>query len=103
MVRDRAHGTVSGAINGAEGEACPKRQMTIRSTKARRFRSARTDCKVGALESEIAKVFGLPRGSTKSFGRDCPQGAICFNIRSMPGGRKLLSLILARIKFLNTS
>jgi len=33
--------------------------------KARRFRSARVDCKVGALESKIAKVFGLPRGCIK--------------------------------------
>jgi hypothetical protein len=38
--------------------------------KARRFRSVRIDCKVGALESEIAKVFGLPRGCVKIVGRD---------------------------------
>jgi hypothetical protein len=40
------------------------------AVKARRFRSARVDGKIGALESKIAKVFGLPRDCIKIVGRD---------------------------------
>ena len=61
---------MSGAINGAEGEGMSKKTDDHPADKARRFRSARIDCKVGALESEIAKVFGLPRGCIKIVGRD---------------------------------
>jgi len=41
-----------------------------RKTKARRFRSARTDGKVGSLEKRIAKDYGLPPGSVMIVGPD---------------------------------
>lgn len=38
--------------------------------KARRFRDARSDGRVGALEKRIARDYGLPPGSVRLVGRD---------------------------------
>jgi hypothetical protein len=39
-------------------------------TKARRYRSARIDGKIGSLENRIARDYGLPRGSVMLVGPD---------------------------------
>ncbi len=61
---------MSSAVYGAEGGDMSKKADDRPADKARRFRSARVDGKIGALETRIEKDFGLPRGSVKIVGRD---------------------------------
>lgn len=47
------------------------KQRKVRRTEvARRYRSARTDGKVGSLEARIAKDYGLPPGCIMIVGPD---------------------------------